>query len=174
MNNPILYADYSGEAPAAPIAIPAIGILLVFGVLLLAIAILWYAGVLDMPGGFDVIGQFLNGTHELQNLLNEAKAALGVFLLKLTLTIALGKQHHHIVARRDIRATFGRYILRISNIGVNSVSNMAWVRTALHQVLHRNEYHAMVTVSVTMAYLIGKRDAVLKVLNVFRNVLSSS
>ncbi|MDD3865968.1 MAG: hypothetical protein PHC32_06645, partial [Candidatus Izemoplasmatales bacterium] len=168
LNNPVQNVDYSGEFAITAAFVSSLAI---FVVILMAIAVLYYAGVLDMPSASDVLSKLIIGYQNIKDLLEIAKKQLKIYLLSLVLTFALGKHDHHIVAQYDFRAIIGRYVLRISNIGINSQQNRVMVRTALHQVLHTNTYHALVTVFVTMAYLIGKGEAVSKTLQAFKLIL---
>jgi len=47
-----------------------------------------------------------------------------------------------------------------ANIGVNDPRNLVMVRKPIHWVLHTNEYHAAVTVTLWAAYAIDGKDGV--------------
>jgi len=166
-NNPIMFIDSYGDlAIPFPTTNPYI-----YLAILIAIGILYIAGVLGAPGATDVLNRLNLGFKNINELINAAKMALAIYLATLVMKYVSGRDWHHIVAKSDLRAIVGRLVLGAANIGINSGYNLAYVRRGLHQVLHTGAYHALVSSTVTLAYFIGGRDGVIAVLSALKLLL---
>jgi hypothetical protein len=146
--------------------------IIVLGLLALAV----YIGIpgsdelLDSTIG--VIDNVLNSANNISKKIRKYRTNVAVILSTLVISnISKLNQYdkHHIVAQKDPRAGMSRMVLLMSGIGINSADNLVAVRKPIHWVMHTNEYHAAVTITLWGAYSAGGTVGVkmsLKALNI--------
>ena len=80
-------------------------------------------------------------------------------------------ERHHIVARKDWRATLPRIILCLSGIGIEDESNLVDVKKGYHRVLHTNLYYAILNISFCYVYFHEGPEGVAELLDVYKQYL---
>jgi hypothetical protein len=111
----------------------------------------------------DILGPVNDAYNDLACKVKEYRNSIGMILSTLVVTNLSKLNHydnHHIVAQNDPRAGMSRMVLSMSDIDINDSRNLVGVRKPIHWVLHTNEYHAAVTVTLWGAYAVGGKTGV--------------
>lgn len=171
-NNPVMNVDPNGYEITIGAILTAVSIVVLTTVLIYYISVMTSDSALTMNGPTlnDINTKIKDTTSKIRNQL----AMLSIMLAGLVISnlSSLGKRDlHHIVAKRDFRAYFSREVLNKANIGINDTKNTVYVSRPLHWVMHTNEYHAIVTVTLWAAYSVNGEEGVIDALRGMKEII---
>jgi len=169
-NDPIDFVDPSGNLS---ILIGISTAALIKMIAIVAVAIAASVAVANIEKETHAISNSLNN---LQNTIEDVTDDIKDLIITYTAALIVKQNYgtredHHIVARKDPRAWFGRIILKDCGIDINDGRNIAKMRKEYHKVIHTNLYYAILNTSMGVAYFVGGKQGVVNTLDFYKTVL---